>query len=240
VTMSPFEIHASDRSLQYFSFSREIEEGESERSAAVELLKAMAALMGQWISPLTVDIRVESCDPLNYYIEDSDHPPAQAAWFLRCRNLDDRLNIGEMWIDSEERQVDVIGEAEILAVFDEALAQPAPIEGLEVSLAELAVRSAAVALPSELEVTLSYAGGPLKPLFVRDGERQLALGPTGGPVGPPARLRAYNTHGKTSIQIELHWDLWREHPAGIAQARAAVERILARGRGWQLEEGELP
>lgn len=238
--MPRFEVYASDHALQYFSFSREKEEGESERDAALELVRATVALMGDWIAPLTVDVRVESCDPSNYYSEDSDHPPQRAAWFLRRHQVDERLFISEMWVDVEERRVDVIGEVEILELVGESLAQSPPREGVEVTLAELAVRSAAIVLPPNIDLALTYGGGSLTPVLVGDGGRQLAIGPDSGPVGPPVRVHAYNSHGETSLQIELHWDLWRAHPAGIAQARAAVERVLARGRGWHLKKERPP
>lgn len=238
--MPRFESYASDHALQYFSFAREQEEDESEQASAQELVKAAVALMGDWIFPLTVDLRVETCDPSNYYFEDSEHPPRYAAWFLRRHQLDERLFISEMWEEAQERRVDFIGEEEIGALVEEALSQAPPLESLEVTLAELAVRSAAISLPLDVELALAYGGGPLKPVLVRDGDHQLAMGPDHGPVGPPVRLRAHNAHGHTRLQLELHWDFWREHPAGIAQARAAVERVLARGRGWQLTKERPP
>jgi hypothetical protein len=240
VTMSRFESYASDESLQHFYFAREPTAEESDRAAALELVAATSALMSDWIAPLAVSVRVESCDPSHYYFEDDDHPPARPHWFLRRHELDPRLFITEVWIDSEERRVAAIGGAELLSLVQEALAQPPPLEHLEVTLAEVVVKATEVALPEGIELALTYGGGPLKPVLVFDGKRWLALGPDHGPVGPPARLRASNIHGRTTIGLELCWDFWREHPAGRAQARAAIERVLARGRGWQLEMGELP
>jgi hypothetical protein len=52
-------------------------------------------------------------------------------------------------------------------------------------------------------------------------------------------LRASSDHGVTRIVVELYWDFWREHPAGRAQVRAAIERVLSRGSNWQIGEGNL-
>lgn len=35
-------------------------------------------------------------------------------------------------------------------------------------------------------------------------------------------------------------DFWLKHAEGLAQVHAAIERVLARGRGWQVTEGNLP
>lgn len=234
------EAYASDESLQFFSFVREEAEDETDRAAALELVSAAVALCDDWIFPLTASVRVESCAPANHYFDDLEHPPARPAWFLRQHGLDERLYISPAWIDSQERCFDVIGGEEILAVVHEALAQPPPAEHLEVTLAELLIDATAVVMPQGADIALRYYRGPLQPLLLRDGEKLLALGPDHGPVGPPASLRASNEHGRTSLSLTLFWDLWTHHPDARAQARAALERVLSRGRGWRLEQGELP
>jgi hypothetical protein len=238
--MERFESYASDESLHYIALVREEPEQETDQMAALELVAATAALCGDWIAPLTANVRVESCDPANFYIEDSDHPPAFEAWFLRRRVLDERLHISPIWNNSQERHAEVIGEAEMLEVVREAIEQPPPADHLEVTLAELLIQATAVALPQGVELALRYSRGPIDPLLVNDGQKTFALGPEYGPIGPPARLRASNEHGITNLSLSLLWDLWILHPAGRAQVRAAVERVLSRGRGWRLEQGELP
>ena len=95
--MERFESYASDESLRYVSLVREEEEDETDQMAALELVVSTAALCGDWILPLTVNVRVESCEPANFYIEDSEHPPALQAWFLRLRELDERVHISPIW-----------------------------------------------------------------------------------------------------------------------------------------------
>lgn len=236
--MSRFDCQASSEWLQYFSFIREEAEDEDDRRAALELVAATIALCGDWISPLAVSLRVESCDPSSYYFEDAAHPPARPAWFLRRAEMDKRVVIGESWAGSVEKRVDVIDGAELATFTEEALSQPAPQAHLQVTLAELAIRATEIVLPDGVELALSYGGEPIEPVLIRDGQRLLAQGPDGGAIGPPARLRAYNHHGTTSLELELFWDFWQKHPAGRIQLRAAIDRVLGRQRGWKLEQGD--
>jgi hypothetical protein len=240
VTMSRIASYASDQALQTFVLSRDEAEGEDDRGAARELIAATSALCDGWISPLAVSLLVESCDPTNFYLVDHDTPPASPSWFLRQRELDARLFVSPDYERPQERQVDAIGAAELLATAEEALDQPSPASHLEVALSVLSVNALAVALPEGIELALHYPGGPLQPVLVGDGNRQLALGPDYGPVGPPARLQASNAHGVTRITLELYWDFWIEHVDGRAQTQAAIARVLARGRDWQLVQGERP
>lgn len=65
-----------------------------------------------------------------------------------------------------------------------------------------------------------------------DGARWY-FGPTAFSVaGPPAWLRASNSHFSTKISLEVYWDLWREYPPGRAFVDAAVARVLGRSR-WE-------
>jgi hypothetical protein len=234
------EVYASDESLQFFYLAREQAEDETDRAAAIELIDATVGLCGDWILPLTASVRVESCAPANYYFDDLDSPPSRPSWFLRRRELDEQLYIVPAWINPQERRVETIGSQEIMSIVQEALAQPSPSDHLEVAFAELQINATAVVVPEGAEIALRYYRGPLQPLLRKDKERVIALGPDHGPVGPPAQLRASNQHGITHLELSLFWDLWKDHPAGQAQVRAAIERVLDRGRGWRLDKGELP
>lgn len=238
--MRKVDVYTSSESLLWFVLRREGKEGDTERDDALELVRAMNTFCEDWISPLTAAVRVESCDPSNYYLEDSSTPPARPAWFLRRNELDARLYVGPVWIDSQERQVARVGATELLELVEESLSQPAPTPHLEVALAEVVVDAAEIAVPQGIELSLQYGGRPIESVQVRDGERWLASGPTWGPAGPPVHLRASNIHGATKIVVEFFWDFWREHPEGLAQVRAAIDRVLGRGRDWQITEGNLP
>jgi hypothetical protein len=241
VTMSLIESYASDESFQYISLIRQVdEEDESCRDAALELVAATSALCGDWISPLAVSLRVEVRNPEDFYFVDEKHPPARPAWFLRLREWDKRLSLSPDWIAPEERRADAIGSAELLAFVEEALDQRPAAMPREVALPELTVNALAITLPEGVELEPRYMGMPVHPVLKRDGQRSRALGPKNGVAGGmPARLRASNSNGLSRLGISLCWDFWSVHPAGRAQVRAALDRVLGRGQGWQLEEGEL-
>jgi hypothetical protein len=203
-------------------------------------VRSVNAFFGDWISPLTAAVRVESCDPANYYIDDSSCPPDRPAWFLRKSDLDARLYVGPVWINSQERHASRIGATELFALVEEALAQPSSAAHLEVALAEIVIDATEVALPHGVDLSLQYGGRPIESVQIRDDQRWFVSGPTWGPAGPPARLRASNSHGRTDIHVEFCWDFWREHPEGLAQVRAAINRVLDRDRGWRVAEGNLP
>ncbi len=238
--MSEVESRASDEALLWFALQRDQAEGETARGVADELVEALAALLGDWISPLTVGVRVESRDPANDDLEDDGNPPERAAWFLRRRQLDGRLLIQPSWIDSQERQAESIGASEISLLIVESLAQTPPLGGLEVALAELEIAAVEITLPEGIELRLVADRKEICPILIRRGTHWLAQGPDYNFVGPPVALRASNRYGTTKIVVEFFWDLWRNHPAGLAQVRAAIQRVFARERGWQLREGTLP
>jgi hypothetical protein len=238
--MNKVDSRASDESVLWVTLQRDQAEGQSIHAAVAELVEAIAAFLGDWISPLVVGVRVESCDPANYYLPDDDNPPERPAWCLRRRLLDERLLIQAPWIDSQERQADSIGAPELSSLVDEALAQPAPLPDREVTLVELLIPAVEVALPEGIELKLVADRTAISPVLIQHGTRRLAQGPDNNLIGPPVAIRASNHYGSAKIVIELFWDFWLEHPAGLAQVHAAVARVLARGHGWVVTEGNLP
>lgn len=240
VNMSSFESNASESSLQRFSLFREEGEDESGRAGALELVAAIGSLCQEWISPLAVSLYVESRDPANFYVADGGLPPNLPAWFLRKRDLDERLSVSPDWVSSQERQVEAIHDAQLRTFVEEALDQRPSAAHLETTFSSLTVNALAMVLPDDVELSLRYGGRSLNLALVRDRQRTLVLGPSDGPAAMPATLSASKEHTLTYLYFSLHWDLWVKHPGGRAQVRAAIERVLARGRGWQLEKGELP
>ena len=234
--MARVECNASDKVIQYVSFVRPGDDEGSCRAAAMDLVAAASALCGEWITPLAVTMRVESRNPEDYYFADEEHPPTHPAWLLRLHEWDERLSLHPDWIDPQERRVDAIGAAELLAFTEEAVDQRPPIQPREIALPELMVNALALALPEGIEIDPRYRGMPVNPVLERDGQRMLVLGPKVGiGGGMPALLSASNRNGTSHLQLELCWDFWKAHPAGRAQLREAVERMLSHGRGWQLE-----
>lgn len=238
--MMEVESRASDESILWFALQQDQTERQTARAVTDELIEAIAAFLGQWISPLTVGLRVECRDPGNYDLEDDRHPPSRATWFLRRRQLDERLLIQPSWSDSQELQVDLIGSAEVSSLIEAAFAQSPPLENLEIALAELEIAAVEVALPEGLELKLLAGDKQVVPVLRQSGARCLAQGPDYNFVGPPVSLRASNRYGSTRIVVEFFWDFWLKHAEGLAQVHASIERVLARGRGWKVTEGNLP
>ncbi len=236
------ETYASDDWVLSFSIAREHAEGERCRETSLELVAATLSLCDDWISPLALSLRMESRDPSEEYSTDDSHPPTHRSWFLRQRILDENLQPRPDWIDPEIREVESVGTAELLAFVEEALSQNPPLESLEVALSELNVKAFSVSLPDGIELEPLYAGRPAHPVVVYAGSRTTVLGPKFASVGAtPLRLWALSSqYGTSSIRMELCWDFWTKHPAGIAQLRRALEHVYARGRGWRLERGEIP
>ncbi len=232
---------ASDESIQDFVLARRQDEGESGHRAALEQVEAMLALCGDWLSPLAISLRVENREPDDYYFADDAHPPRRQFWLLRQRAWDERLSLRSYWQNPEERLVEAVGSAQLFACVEEALAQP-PSEGsLKIAMPELSVTAVSIALPEGVELDPRYNGRPVHPVSIEDGRRVAVLGPTSGAAaGMPVRLNLTDQYGTSRIALELCWDFWTKHPAGIAQLRSALDRVSARGRGWQLERGELP
>jgi hypothetical protein len=240
--MTRIETYASDEWVHSLSLVREDGDGECCRDTSLELVQATLALCRDWISPLAVSLRMESRDPNEHYFVDDAHPPAHRFWFLRQRNLDENVLPRPDWVNPEVRIVESIAPAELLAFVEEALNQSPSIESREIALPELSVNALGISLPEGVELEPLYDGRPVHPVVIHDGMRATVLGPKFGVVGAtPARLRALSSqYGTASIKLELCWDFWTKHPAGREQLRNALERVLSRGRGWQLESGEMP
>ncbi len=236
------ETYASDGWVLSFSLAREHAEGERCRETSLELVNATLSLCEGWISPLAVSLRMESRDPNEEYSTDDSHPPTHRSWFLRQRNLDENIQPRPDWIDPEVRIIESVESANLVAFVEEALSQKPPLESLEIALLELTLKAFAVSLPDGIELEPLYAGRPVHPIVVQRGARLTVLGPKFGGVGAtPVRLRALSSqYGESSIRMELCWDFWTKHPAGIAQLRSALDRVFARDRGWHLERGEIP
>lgn len=236
---SRIETQAAEEWLQYLSLVREEPDGESCRDTALELTAAVAALCSGWIFPLAVSLRIEARNPEDYYFADRENPPPRPYWFLRLHEWDDRLSLSPDWVDPQERCVSAIGDVELQSFVKEALTQRLAVEPRELALPALTVNALAIVLPDGIALEPHYGRSPVSPILVDEGQHSLVLGPKLGIAGGmPARLRATNIHGTSRLGLELLWDFWTVHPAGRAQVQAAIERVLARGGGWQLEKDE--
>lgn len=236
------ETYASDEWVEFFLLARAHDDGESCQSSSLELIEAILLLCEEWIVPLGVGLRLESRDPQQACSTDDENPPARRFWLLRQREWDERIALRRYGADLEERTVESIGAAELRLFVAESLGSRSPVEGQEVAVAELVLSALRVGLPEGIVLAPLYDGRPARPVVVGDGRRSWILSPkSGGVATSPLRLRGGTSqYEESSIELEICWDFWTKHPAGIAQLRGAFDRVFARGRGWKLERGEIP
>lgn len=236
------ETYASDEWVEFFLLVRAHDDGDSCQSSSLELVEAILLLCEEWIVPLGVGLRLESRDRQQAGATDDEHPPARRFWFLRQREWDERIALRRYAADGAEREVESIGAAELRAFVAEALGSSSPMEGQEVAVAELSLSALRVGLPEGIMLAPLYDGRPARPVVVGDSRRSSILSPkSGGVATSPLRLRGGTSqYEESSIELEICWDFWTKHPAGIAQLRRALDRVFARGRGWQLDRGKIP
>lgn len=226
------QFKASDHPLLSILLERSNEEGDDDRAGIIELLAAMETLTAGWIVPHGVSILFEQCDPANYFQEHGK--PAHQHLFLRVRNVPPDVRVEPAFADPMVEVVPEIDAAVLRAAVTRGLDQPAPA-GLMTSLSELWLTSVRVRSPIEDAIELSMPWTASTVSEVIDGARW-CYGPTALAVaGPPARLRASNSHFATELLLEVFWDLWRECPPGRTMIDAGIERVLARG-GWEARQ----
>jgi hypothetical protein len=223
------QFNASDHCLLSILLERSNEEGEGDRAGITELLAAMEALTMGWIVPLGVSILFEQCDPSNYFEEHGK--PVHPHTFVRVNSAPPDVRVDQAFGDPVIEVVPQIDAAVLGGAVTRGLDQPGPA-GLVTSLSELWWTSVRVRSPIDDVVELCMPWPASTVSEVIDGARW-CFGPAALAVaGPPARLRASNSHFATELLLEVYWDLWREYPAGRALVDAGVERVLARG-GWE-------
>lgn len=223
------QVYASDQPLLTIVLTRGNDEAEDDRAGIAELLAAAESLSKGWLVPLGVSSLFAHCDPANYFEEVG--PAAQANPYVRV----DRLPVG-VWAKpafshSVVELVTSIDEAVIRSAVTRRLDQPAP-HGLVTSLSMLWWTSVRARSPNEEIVELIVPVPVVSTVSeMLDGARWF-FGPTSGIAGPPARLRATNSHFTTTLVLEVYWDLWIGYPAGRALVDAGVARVLSRP-GWE-------
>lgn len=96
----------------------------------------------------------------------------------------------------------------------------------------------AMSTPGQRDIKVDcYAGTLTIPRESVDGQAWVAGRPDDVLIGPPVRLTAGNLHGVlVNLDLAIYWTPWIRDPAGRAMVDAAVDRVLALGRGWQRSE----
>jgi hypothetical protein len=228
------DTYASDKPLWHLRLKRFEADDESDRDATEELLAAVDDLTSGWLVPLAIGLSVECCDPANYYTPSAAPPPGRH-WFLRVPDLPASLSITTGYSDPVVDTAPRLDGATVARWVAGALDQHCPIAEHLVVFDELTWTAVRVRVPVAGSIRVTFPGGVAPSQLDTVAGVSWALGPMVGPVGAPACLRAVNEHGVTSIDLALFWDLWIDHPAGRALVDAGGARVLARGRGWQME-----
>lgn len=223
------QFKASDHCLLSILLERSNEETEDDRAGIVELLAAADALTSGWLVPLGVGLQFVHCDPANYF--DEAGAPIQAHQFLRVAAVPFDVRVEPPFSNSEVATVSRIDAPVIRSAVVRGFEQPAP-GGLVTSLSELWWTSVRARSPIDGTIELLTPEPVSTVTEVIDGARW-CFGPKAfSAVGPPAWLRASNSHFSTKLLLEVYWDLWRDCAPGRALVDAGVARVLARP-GWE-------
>jgi hypothetical protein len=231
------ETYASDQPLWSLTLTREDGDDEDDRAATDELLDAVDDLTRGWLVPLAVGFLVECCDPASFF--EAAAPPAARSWFVRADAIASELRAAPAYADAKTVAV---GAADVQSGvvrhwIEEARAQPCSASDLVVSLAELTWSVVRARLPVSGEVVVRDAAGADTSSIVVVHDDAWALGPVhGARTAGPVRLRAVNEHGSARIQLAVFWDVWIQHAAGRAIVEDGIARVLARARGWRVDD----
>lgn len=222
------EVRASDQPLASLQLTREERDDEDDRGAVSELVAATEAFAQGWIEPLAAGLLVECLEPARYDQRVGD--PARRSWFTRARSLDARLWLSPGYSDAIEYPNARDDRAELAGMVQAAY--DAPCARGVASFAEITWTVVRVRLPVD-EVDLRFGGRPVSTLLERADATTWALGPlASSPIGPPLGVRLVNQHGATRLELDIYWDLWLAGGAGRTSLERAIDRVVARNRGW--------
>jgi hypothetical protein len=223
----PTQFMASDRRLLSILLEHENDDG-ADRAGIDELLAGVEALTAGWLAPLAVALQFVHCDPARSFEEVG--APANAHRFLRVNRVHPAVRVGQPLFNGDITRLPTIDAAVIAGEVARELEQPSPA-GLVASLSQMWWTSVRARSPlvDDFELATPLPCTVLTELI--EGARW-CLGPvTFGSAGPPAWLRATNSHFATKILLEIYWGVWCDHAPGRALLEAGIARVLARG-GW--------
>lgn len=221
----------------------EADEGEGQLELANQVITAVDALAADWLEPLAWDMYLGCLDA-----ELMDTPmhskPPQPYWLLRKEQIPAGVEVRPIHSDHIICCEPVLLSEPIRAWAARALAQtcadaPHSIP-YWVGLDTLAIRARLpVLVDSAAHERLRvdcYAGTITIPVDCIDNQFWVSGPPEKHVIGPPVRLTASNLYGMVvDLDLAIYWSPWLNQP-GRALVDAAVERVLALGRGWRRSE----
>lgn len=237
------DVHAYEESRWSVRLERESEENESEQDLAKEVLAAVDELAAGWIEPLALHLSIGCYDTETFHAPIDCEPPAPQ-WFLRKEIIPTGVKAAYVYVDPVMDTAPELSSQEIHEWVARAMAQECSGTPRFIpSWRELYWQAVRVNLPDpsgmagcdSLRVSC-YAGTVSIPLERSANEAWLSGPLANYGFGPPVKLLAHNYDGVIDVGFDVYWSLWINEPAGRAQVDAAVDRVLALGRGWRRSE----
>jgi hypothetical protein len=215
-------------------------EDEVEAQTLDETLLAVEALTEGWVEPLALHLSVGCFDTEALHAPVACRPP-QPEWFLRKQELPSGVEARHMYKDPVIDTADALSKESVRTWVARALRQDCPNAPRFIpswrGLWWPAVRtrmSESLRLGEHEVLRVDCYAGTLSVPLERGAEGAWISGPLlHYVIGPPVDLAAINCDGLVTIDLNVYWTLWIDEPAGRAQVEAAVDRVLALGRGWQ-------
>lgn len=224
---------------------RDVAENEGQEAIAQETLVAVLALAGDWWEPLVWELSVACYDTETLHAVPGCVPP-RPHWLLRKERIPPGIRADDVLADPMIATTPEMTLERMSGWLREALAQECTNgPRLVPSWVELWSLAARVRLPDSLRVTGHgslavdcYAGTVSMPLEHLDGEAWVSGPLDAYVIGAPVELIIRNEDELAlAMELRVYWSLWIDDPAGRAQVEAAVDRVLALGRGWRRSTG---
>jgi hypothetical protein len=219
-------------------------EGEGHLALAEQAIMAINALAGGWLEPLAWEMYV-GCLDIELMHATMEQDPPQPFWLLRKERIPAGIELRPGYGNHTIVTEPTLSSERIQAWVSRALAQPcadAPRfipywDGFD-TLAMRARLPASVANTADESLGMRcYAGNIAIPLERHDDQVWVSGPPEKYLIGPPVSLSAGNMDGHyINLDLAIYWTPWIRDPAGRAMVDAAVDRVLALGRGWQRSE----
>jgi hypothetical protein len=233
--MLSLEVEANDDWLWSVQLRRLAADDEDDRAITLELLEAIDALAAGWLEPLVASFTVNCCNPDNFFEPSPEGLAVRPNWSLVAAELPANVKAPHVGGDAVQECIARLDRAALQAYLERALDQRCPVVGHVTSLGSLTWTAVRARLPVRAQLVLRHGTHTLAPGTEQRNDGEWVSRPGLSAVGHPAQILAYNEHYAASITLSILWDLWFRHPAGRALVDAGIARVLARGRGWNIE-----
>lgn len=220
-------------------------EGEGQDTLAEQAIAAIDVVTAGWLAPLAWEMYVGCLDTELMHAAVACELP-QPYWLLCRERVPPGIDVDPVYDKHMVATETELSPDRLRPWITQALAQTCghaprfvPYWDSFHTLAMRARLPEAVSSPRQETLRMEcYAGTIIMPIDRIDGQGWVSGPPEQHFIGPPLKLTASNMHGMyINLDLAIYWDLWTRDPAGRAQVEAAVERVLALGRGWQRAEG---